>query len=53
MKTNKNLKKDLTNRADSIRYKGTDAMILFKDVLSLIINRLSFSSGKSFFVLTC
>ena len=53
MKTKKILKKDLINRADSVRYNGTDAMLLFKDVLSLIINRLSFSSGKSFFVLTC
>ena len=30
------------------RYSGADVMFLFKDGLSLIINRLSFNSSKNF-----
>ena len=29
------------------RYSGADVMFLFKDGLSLIINKLSFSSSKN------
>ena len=37
-----------TNDENLIEYNGADVVFLFKDGLSLIINRLSFSSSKKY-----
>ena len=37
-----------TNDKNLIEYNGADVVFLFKDGLSLIINRLSFSSSKKY-----
>ena len=39
-----------TNDKNLIEYNGADVVFLFKDGLSLIINRLSFSSSKKYVI---